>query len=34
MFFYIDESGHTGKNLFDPLQVNLYYGLISSKVTF
>tara|TARA_Y100000588_G_scaffold392274_1_gene503543 strand:- start:757 stop:1890 length:1134 start_codon:yes stop_codon:yes gene_type:complete len=32
MFFYIDESGHTGKNLFDPTQVNLYYGLISSKV--
>lgn len=31
MFFYIDESGNTGKNLFDPNQRYLYYGLLSSK---
>lgn len=32
MFFYIDESGHTGANLFDPDQPILYYGILSSKV--
>jgi hypothetical protein len=30
MYFYIDESGHTGKNLFDPNQPILYYGVVSS----
>lgn len=32
MFFYIDESGHTGANLFDPEQPILYYGVLSSKL--
>src|SRR5579872_2226863 len=33
MYFYIDESGHTGKNLFSPSQpASLYYGVLSSKV--
>lgn len=32
MYFYVDESGHTGKNLFDPAQPTLYYGVLSSKV--
>lgn len=32
MYFYIDESGHTGPNLFDPTQPVLYYGVISSAV--
>lgn len=32
MHFYIDESGHTGPNLFDPNQPMLYYGLLSSKL--
>lgn len=32
MYFYIDESGHTGPNLFDPAQPVLYYGVISSTV--
>jgi hypothetical protein len=31
MFFYIDESGHTGLNIFDETQPFLYYGLLSSK---
>ncbi|MFH1078934.1 MAG: DUF3800 domain-containing protein [Pseudomonadota bacterium] len=31
MFFYVDESGHTGPNLFDPSQPVLYYGVLSSK---
>ena len=31
-FFYIDESGHTGTNLFDENQPFLYYGIISAKV--
>lgn len=31
MFFYVDESGHTGKNLFDEDQPVLYYGVLSSK---
>jgi hypothetical protein len=30
-FFYIDESGNTGHNLFDPHQTVLSYGLLSSK---
>lgn len=30
MNFYIDESGHTGLNLFDNSQPVLYYGMISS----
>lgn len=32
MFFYIDESGHTGANLFDEAQPMLFYGLLSSEV--
>ena len=32
MYFYIDESGHTGPKLFDPDQPMLYYGVLSSKV--
>jgi len=32
MYFYIDESGHTGPNLFDPDQPMLYYGVLSSDV--
>lgn len=32
MYFYIDESGHTGPNLFDPEQPMLYYGVLSSQV--
>lgn len=32
MFFYVDESGHTGTNLFDPSQPMLYYGVLSSPV--
>lgn len=32
MYFYVDESGQTGKNLFDPAQPILYYGVLSSKV--
>ena len=32
MYFYVDESGHTGLNLFDANQPVLYYGLISSVV--
>jgi hypothetical protein len=31
MFFYVDESGHTGTNLFDPNQPILYYGVLSSR---
>jgi hypothetical protein len=31
MYFYVDESGHTGLNLFDANQPVLYYGLISSS---
>ncbi|WGE70503.1 DUF3800 domain-containing protein [Actinobacillus equuli subsp. haemolyticus] len=30
MYFYIDESGHSGVNLFDQQQPYLYYGIISS----
>jgi hypothetical protein len=32
MHFYIDESGHTGLNLFDVSQPVLYYGVLSSKL--
>lgn len=32
MYFYVDESGQTGKNLFDENQPVLYYGVISSEV--
>lgn len=32
VFFYVDESGHTGANLFDEAQPRLYYGLLSSAV--
>jgi hypothetical protein len=31
MFFHVDESGHTGNNLFDVNQPRLSYGLLSSK---
>lgn len=31
MYFYVDESGHTGPNLFDPDQPMLYYGVLSSS---
>ncbi|MFW3142837.1 Protein of uncharacterised function (DUF3800) [Legionella pneumophila] len=30
MFFYIDESGNTGSNIFDPKQPIIYYGLLIS----
>ena len=32
MHFYVDESGHTGLNLFDDAQPILYYGVLSSPV--
>ncbi|BBA32823.1 uncharacterized protein sS8_0858 [Methylocaldum marinum] len=32
MYFYVDESGHTGTNLFDENQPILYYGVLSSRV--
>lgn len=32
MYFYVDESGHTGLNLFDEDQPILYYGVLSSPV--
>jgi len=32
LFFYVDESGHTGKNLFDENQPVLYYGVLSSSL--
>lgn len=31
MFFYVDESGNTGLNLFDPAQPTLYYGVIGCQ---
>lgn len=31
MYCYVDESGHTGANLFDPAQPVLYYGLVTSQ---
>ena len=30
MFFYVDESGNTGANLFDKAQPCLYYGILSA----
>jgi hypothetical protein len=32
MFFYVDESGQTGLNLFDETQPFLYYGVLRSKL--
>lgn len=32
MFFYVDESGQTGPNLFDAAQPMLYYGVLSSRM--
>lgn len=32
MYFYIDETGHTGPNLFDKNQPKLYYGTLISPV--
>lgn len=32
MYFYVDESGQTGLELFDENQPFLYYGVLSSKV--
>lgn len=32
MYFFIDESGHTGPNLFDESQPMLYYGVLSSRL--
>lgn len=32
MHFYVDESGHTGLNLFDAEQPLLYYGCLSSHL--
>lgn len=31
MFFFVDEGGNTGLNLFDPNQRTLYYGVLSSN---
>lgn len=31
MFFFVDESGHTGANLFDENQPILHYGVLSAK---
>jgi len=31
LYFYVDESGHTGPNLFDADQPTLYYGVLSSS---
>ncbi|MGM8937300.1 DUF3800 domain-containing protein [Psychrobacter glaciei] len=31
MYFYVDESGHTGLNIFDSDQPRLYYGVLSSR---
>ncbi len=30
MHFYVDETGHTGPNLFDSTQPILSYGVLSS----
>lgn len=32
LYFYVDESGHTGANLFDEHQPMLYYGVLSSRI--
>ncbi|RUR22078.1 DUF3800 domain-containing protein [Legionella qingyii] len=34
MFFYVDESGNTGKDLFNESQGSLFYGLLTSKTNF
>lgn len=31
MYSYVDESGHTGPNLFDENQPSLYYGVLNSQ---
>lgn len=31
MYFFVDESGHTGTNLFDENQPLLYYGVLSAS---
>ena len=31
MYFYVDETGHTGPNLFDESQPVLSYGVLSCK---
>lgn len=31
MFYYVDESGNTGLQLFDSAQPNLFYGVLSSS---
>jgi hypothetical protein len=32
MFFFVDESGNSGNNLFDLAQPVLSYGVLSSKL--
>ncbi len=32
MHFYVDETGQTGRNLFDKIQPVLSYGVLSSDV--
>ncbi|RLW64701.1 MAG: hypothetical protein B6D73_10740 [gamma proteobacterium symbiont of Stewartia floridana] len=32
MYFYVDESGQTGLNLFDDAQPFLFYGILSSRL--
>lgn len=32
MYFYVDESGNSGNNLFDPNQPILSYGVLSSEI--
>lgn len=32
MYFFVDESGHTGNNLFDSSQPTLHYGVLSSTL--
>jgi hypothetical protein len=34
VFFFVDESGHTGTNLFDESQPVLYYGVLSCDFDF
>lgn len=31
MYYYVDESGNTGLNLFDPVQPMLYYGVLGCR---
>ena len=33
MYIYVDESGNTGANIFDPAQPVLFYGVLSSAVS-